>query len=557
MSKIKKYTESSQQERILMIIFSMIFSAFVVWLLAVNIFHGLPVTNKGKYLLYVFIETFKISDFRLLLAFVLPPILILILAIKMNAFRKDIYTGQKYKKFFRGTQLVSPEKLKSITTEKKDSKYQLTIAKIPIPFDVEFLHFLENGSTGTGKSVAIKEVVSCIQKRKQLYRDFNNKESDKNKHKQLDRIIAIDPNGDLYSIFADESKGDILINPFDDRTQGWNMFNEIRTDYDYDRFSFSIVPKTEGESEKWNSYARLLLRECMKYQRKISDNPSMRDVQYMATVLDDDTLKEMLAGTDAESMFVKGADKALGSARFTLADRLPAFNLMPDGGFSILQALQDDSNVGDIYITWRQDQVNALKPLITTFADIFINGILSLPPSKKRSLFVFLDELASMDAISSLTDGLEKGRKHGLKVFAGVQSIKQIEKIYGKNQSIILMSCFRNLIPLGGSSSDSETNEYMCKAIGKMEVEREKISKTSGSSKSESKEIVTSIEDVVLASEISSLPTLHLFIKFAGHFPVTRTKLEWEDFPIVNKGFIERKVQNNKDSELNENNILG
>lgn len=106
-------------------------------------------------------------------------------------------------------------------------------------------------------------------------------------------------------------------------------------------------------------------------------------------------------------MFVKGADKALGSARFTLSDRLPAFNLMPNGDFSILKALSDESlEIGDIYITWREDQVESLKPLITTFADIFISGMLSLPPSKTRSIFVFLDELASMDAISSLWAGV-------------------------------------------------------------------------------------------------------------------------------------------------------
>lgn len=537
MSKIKKYSESTLKERMSILFFSSFFFSVFSWILAVKLLHGLPDSNKGKYLLFILKKTYQFEDIRLLLAFVVPSILIFTIAYFMKAFRADIYTGEKFKKFLRGTQLISPERMKEICREKKDSKYQLTIASIPIPFSVEALHFIENGSTGTGKSVAIKEVVSCIQERKRMYREFNSKQQDKVNYKQLDRMIVVDPNGDLFSLFGNTKK-DVLLNPFDSRTVGWNLFNEINNDFDYDRFSFSIVPRSEGESEKWNSYARLLLKECMKYVHRNYEKPTLKDVQYMATVLEDDSLKALLEGTDAEAMFVKGADKALGSARFTLSDRLPAFNLMPDGAFSIIDSLKDESKLGDIYITWREDQIESLKPLITTFADIFISGILSLPPSKTRSIFVFLDELASMDAISSLRAGLEKGRKHGLKLFAGVQSVKQLSSIYGQEQSIILMSNFRNLIVLGGASTDPETGEFMSKAIGEMEVLRETVSHSTGSNRSKSRSMVKSSERVVLPSEINNLPNLHLFINFAGDLPVTRTMLVTTDYQQRNKGYV-------------------
>lgn len=59
-----------------------------------------------------------------------------------------------------------------------------------------------NGSTGTGKSVSIKEMMYCIKERQELYKKL----SAKGDKKQLDRVIAIDPNGDLYSLFADPKK---------------------------------------------------------------------------------------------------------------------------------------------------------------------------------------------------------------------------------------------------------------------------------------------------------------------------------------------------------------
>lgn len=531
----KKYNESSRSERMGMMLFASLFFAFGAWVVAVKLLHGIPeIENKGKYMWYVFEQTYKLNDIRLLVALIIPPIIIFVIGYYMKAFRPDVYTGEKYKKHLRGTQIVSPESLIEITRESTKSDKQLTVAGIPIPRKVEALHILMNGSTGTGKSVSIKEMMSCIKQRQELYSALNKKGD--NKH--LDRVIAIDPNGDLYSLFADPKK-DILLNPFDERTKGWNLFNEIKNESDYNRFSFSIVPRSEGESEKWNSYARLLLKECMKFVKNNNNRPSMKDVQYMATVLEEDKLKELLAGTDAEAMFVKGADKALGSARFTLSDRLPAFNLMPDGDFSILDALSDESKIGNIYITWKEDQKETLKPLITTFADIFISGILSLPPSKTRSLFVSLDELSSMDAISSLRDGLEKGRKHGLKVIAGLQTVKQLNQIYGETESIILMSCFRNLFVLGGSSTDHETANYMSSALGEMEVLREQVTSSSGNGGSRSRQTIKATEHVVLASEIMNLPDLNIYINFAGNYPITRTRLIPQDYPEMNKQYVQ------------------
>lgn len=530
----KKYSESRRSERIGMMIFASLFFAFGAWIVAVKVLHGIPeIEKKGAYLWYVFQQTYQLNDIRLLFPLIIPPIIVFTIGYFMKAFRPDIYTGEKYKKHLRGTQIVSPETLINVTRESAKSDKQLTVAGIPIPRKVEALHILMNGSTGTGKSVSIKEMMYCIKERQELYKKL----SAKGDKKQLDRVIAIDPNGDLYSLFADPKK-DILLNPFDDRTKGWNLFNEIKNEADYNRFSFSIVPRSEGESEKWNSYARLLLKECMKYVKNNNERPSMKDVQYMATVLEEDKLKELLSGTDAEAMFVKGADKALGSARFTLSDRLPAFNLMPDGDFSILDALSDESEIGNIYITWKEDQKDALKPLITTFADIFISGILSLPPSKTRSLFVSLDELSSMDAISSLRDGLEKGRKHGLKVIAGLQTVKQLTQIYGETEAIILMSCFRNLFVLGGSSTDHETANYMSSALGEMEVLRDQVTSSSGQSSSRSRQVIKATEHVVLASEIMNLPDLNIYINFAGDYPITRTKLIPKDYPEINKQYV-------------------
>ena len=151
---------------------------------------------------------------------------------------------------------------------------------------------------------------------------------------------------------------------------------------------------------------------------------------------------------------------------------MPPYKLMPQGDFSIVDFLQDDKK-GNLYITWKEEQAESLKPLITAWADVIMGTILSLPPSSKRAIWVFLDELASLDALSSLTDAVEKGRKHGLRIVAGLQTISQIRDIYGKDLAQTIMANMRNLVVLGGSKSDAETAETMSKSLGEHEVIRE------------------------------------------------------------------------------------
>ena len=80
----------------------------------------------------------------------------------------------------RGSQIVNARQLKQRTSNKKEK--QITIAQVPIPERIETLHFLIGGRTGTGKTVAIKEMLKGILARG-------------------DRVILADPNGAFLSHF--------------------------------------------------------------------------------------------------------------------------------------------------------------------------------------------------------------------------------------------------------------------------------------------------------------------------------------------------------------------
>ncbi|RCL02095.1 MAG: hypothetical protein JSC189_000773 [Candidatus Tokpelaia sp. JSC189] len=113
-------------------------------------------------------------------------------------------------------------------------------------------------------------------------------------------MIFVDPNGDMLSKFYRE--GDKILNPYDQRSEGWKFFNEIRADYDFERYALSLVPiGRTPDSEEWNSYGRLLLRETARKLNTIG-TPAVRELFNWTTSVQFDALRQFLAGTMAESL---------------------------------------------------------------------------------------------------------------------------------------------------------------------------------------------------------------------------------------------------------------
>jgi hypothetical protein len=63
--------------------------------------------------------------------------------------KSRVFKGERFKKIYRGTELVRARTLADKTRERGVN--QLTVANIPIPTYAENLHFSIAGTTGTGK----------------------------------------------------------------------------------------------------------------------------------------------------------------------------------------------------------------------------------------------------------------------------------------------------------------------------------------------------------------------------------------------------------------------
>jgi hypothetical protein len=102
------------------------------------------------------------------------------------------FGGAAFRLHLRGTKVVRARRLAWSTCERHHQ--QISIAGVPMPTAVETLHLLVGGSTGSGKSVLIREMAYSA-----LLRG--------------DRIVLADPNGDMLAKFHRPS--DVILNPYD------------------------------------------------------------------------------------------------------------------------------------------------------------------------------------------------------------------------------------------------------------------------------------------------------------------------------------------------------
>lgn len=419
-------------------------------------------------------------------------------------------------RFLRGARVVRDKELARQTRDKHQQ--QVEIAGVAMPLASEPNHLLLAGSTNTGKSTAIFECLSLALARG-------------------DRAIVIDPNGQALARFG--RKGDTILNPFDKRSPGWSIFNELRKPFDVDRIAKSVIPDTDDSTtQEWHGYAQKLFAETVRALTQSGETSTERLV-YWLTQAPTEELKGLLAGSAASGLFEPGAEKALASTRFILTHHVGAFQYLQPGAFSLRTWLE--SGKGNLFITWREDMLATLCPLVSAWADILIASVLTLPTDQPRPLWLVLDELASLERLTSLEAGLTKGRKHGLRVVAGLQSVSQLDALYGVHSAKTLRSCFRNVLALGCSTADPQTAQEISDGLGQCEVERTLTTYNNGKDgRTSSTTTQRSVEAAVLPSELTSLPPLHGFLKFSGDHPIGKIRLVPLDFPVLAKPFVER-----------------
>ena len=468
------------------------------------------------------------------------------------------YTSIK-SNFIRGNKIVSPNVLNKIIRNRNGLYYtlfhkkQYKIANIlTYPKGTESLHTIITGTTGTGKTVLLTNLIEQI----------------RNKG---DRAIIYDKMGTFTSRFYNPNK-DIILNPLDDRSPYWSIFNEAKNTIDFETIAAALIPDT-GSDPFFTQAARILFSSVASelFKRGCTSNKELTD-KLLKTELKDSA--ELVKGTAAQAIIDENNPKTALSVMAVLSANLKSLlhlretpnevlnkkHLDDDSLneskvssnenkiFSIRNWIQNDNQDGFLFLTSRADQHETLKPLISTWMDISINTLLSLEQSKDRNVWIIIDELPSLNYLPSLHSGLAESRQFGGRFVLALQLPAQLKSIYGDRKAEATSGLCGTRIIL--RTPDEDTATWCSNNLGKIETEEVKQSMSFASS--ESKDTVslnknTITRSIVSATEIMNLDNLNAYVKFAGDFPITKLQFKYKNYPKIAEKFIERKT--NKEIE--------
>jgi type IV secretory pathway TraG/TraD family ATPase VirD4 len=385
----------------------------------------------------------------------------------------------------------------------RDKTEVITIAGVPVPAADETKHFKLVGTTGTGKSTAIREMLRAALARG-------------------DRAVIADPDGGYLERFFDADRGDVILNPFEGRSVQWSLLGEIVSQHDVDQMARSLIPDGGASDKCWCEYARTFFTAVVQQLivAGVRDDAEIYRLICTAPVAE---LRLLLASTVAGPFLDEHNEKMFGSIRSVTVSAVRALRYTTQQQtppFSVREWIGRDAGRGGVlFMPYRAGEIAALRSAISAWMRIAIFAAMDRPEGDQHLWFV-VDELDALGEIDGLKDALARLRKFGGRCVLGLQSISQVSSTYGHGVAdTIVENCGNALILRCSAGEKGGTSQFASRLIGQREVVHLTRSKTRHPSQWWASTTTTehlSIEPAVMASEIERLPDLEGFLKLAS-----------------------------------------
>ena len=415
---------------------------------------------------------------------------------------------QRPKVHQRGAVVTDPPKLERPRRARDANEQQITLAGNVVPIADETKHFKLIGTTGTGKSTAIQEMLTTALARG-------------------DRAVIADPDGGYMRRFYDEKRGDVVLNPFDPRSVKWDLFAEIKSGYDVDQLARSLIPEHDAGDPSWRGYARTFFSAVTRqaHEAGITD---MGELFRLLVVAERAEIRGLVRGTPAQPFLEEHNNKMFDSIRSVTSSAVGALEYVAKQkaqGFSIRQWVSEESP-GVLFIPYKAGQIATLGAPISAWMRLAIfekmdqDEVAVSDTKSERRLWFVVDELDALGKIDGLKDALARLRKFGGRCVLGFQSIAQVSSTYGQGDAhTIVENCANTLILRCSASEGGGTARFASQLIGEREVLR-----TTTSTSRRPTEIFGSVsesehfnmEAAVLPAQVEQLPDLEGYLKLAS-----------------------------------------
>jgi type IV secretory pathway TraG/TraD family ATPase VirD4 len=369
-----------------------------------------------------------------------------------------------------------------------------------IPRRLEVSHILLMGDTGSGKSSAIRQLLRQVEERGES-------------------AIVYDPAMDFLGEFYDPKRGDLILNPLDQRCPYWGLGDEIDRPETATTIAAAMLPDKDYEKAFFTDAPRRVLAHLLR--RK----PQPRDILRM--MADPECIEAAVKGTPLAALLDPSAPAQRAGVLSSLNMVADSLELLPEWEhtrrtFATAEWYAERKRW--VFLTSSAAYRQKVLPLHSAWLDLFILRMMGYCEDQAaKPVWFVLDELASLNKLPQLHTAVTENRKYGNPVVMGLQGRSQMEKRYGQDAEAMLSQPATKVFL---KTSEPRAAKWISEAIGEIEVERLKESRSMGllrSKKSFSMEIAT--KPLVMASEIAGLAPLSGFIKLENHVVPARFRL--------------------------------
>jgi type IV secretion system protein VirD4 len=459
---------------------------------------------------------------------------ILILILQKIGIFKSIKTGSNTGGDQHGTaRFAQISEIKDLTTEYRPGDIKVGEVKdwkiltrlVNLPRDLALKHTVIVGPTGAGKSRGFF-LPNCHAAGRSSF-------------------VATDPKSELWKETAHNQQNAIRFAPTDPDNSAAFNFVAYCTDIDYaENVAGAIVHgsggNATGDSKFWSDAEEELITGILIHTAH-SDTPTpthlynilTSGVERIAEIL---KKSKIPAARTLVASFMESDKKNKSSIIQGLSGKLrflnnPALRRFTSSDIEPFNFKKLREKPIQAYWCLEQDDVAKLETLTTIFFSIVMTQLLK-QKTGKVPVNLYFDEFANVGKIKGFANHITLMRGQGVSINAGLQSISQIESLYGDVDAKTILDNFNNKLLLAGMQG--ETVEEFSKQLGEYtytentesyseegNIFNKKVSKTTG--------VAKHARRLKTADELRRLSTKEIILLSSNLRPIMMKKLSFDE----------------------------
>lgn len=416
----------------------------------------------------------------------------------------------------RGRELI-PDTALAKKLQREGVASKICIGRVPLIKKKEAYNILLLGAQGTGKTSATEALLMEVEARGEP-------------------AVIYDFGPGLLPRYFNAARGDIILNPMDERSVTWSPWSEIKTSADCAVIAEGFIPSDERDPF-WAHAGRMLFADILDRLRDDEDRSVAKLLQVLLRTSHDD-IRKLLEGTNAAKLYEEGAERTGANVEITTSVYVKALGLLiaeagREEDFSIQRFIESlDAPAPPLGRPWlwlTADPKNAsvLRPLVSCWTNAVATAVLSLPERLDRRLWFVLDELATLHELPQLPNFMQNGRKRGGAAWITLQTPLQLRSVYkDADAQTILNGCQTQAV---FRVTDAEGAAWASRSIGEVELEEAQESTRLNSDSRRGHEVSLSINTrvtpVVMPGEIAMMRDTYCYVKLPEDQPIALTEV--------------------------------